>query len=132
MPDESTLRTNSTEAMSHQFGLSGYLSYFNKVFDGFYLIPEKNPYAQTIFTDFQESSCIPSIESLRFVLSAFDSSIEVILIDRHDDTSLKELQDGVLSISSSCITMKEVFNKLAKLVFNHMGVQPPWEKMILF
>lgn len=45
----------------------------------------------------------------------------MVLIDRHVDTSLKELQDGVLSISSSCVTTKEVVNQLAKLVCNHMG-----------
>ncbi|XP_042943614.1 serine/threonine-protein kinase CTR1-like [Carya illinoinensis] len=121
VPDESAPRTSSAEVMSHRFWVNGCLSYFDKVPDGFYLIHGMDPYAWAICPDLQESGRIPSIESVRSVRSASDSSIEVVLIDQRTDTSLKELQDRVLSISSSCITTKEVVNQLAKLVCNLMG-----------
>ncbi|KAF5473614.1 hypothetical protein F2P56_010214 [Juglans regia] len=121
VPDESAPRTSSIEAVSHRFWVNGCLSYFDKVPDGFYLIHGMDPYVWTVCTDLQERGRIPSIESLKSVDSTTDSSIEVVLIDRRSDTSLKELQNRVLSISCSCITTKEVVDQLAKLVCNRMG-----------
>ncbi|KAJ9181444.1 hypothetical protein P3X46_009576 [Hevea brasiliensis] len=124
VPDESTLRStssNSPEALSHRFWVSGCLSYFDKIPDGFYQIHGMDPYVWTVCSDLQENGRIPSIESLKSVDPSADSSLEVVLIDRRSDPSLKELQNRVHSISCSCITTKEVVDQLAKLVCNRMG-----------
>ncbi|XP_059646747.1 serine/threonine-protein kinase CTR1-like isoform X2 [Cornus florida] len=123
--DESTSRSlplsASAEAMSHRFWVNGCLSYFDKVPDGFYLIRGMDPFVWTICTDLQESGRIPSVESLKAVDPSTNSSIEVILIDRHSDPGLRELQNRIRSVSSGCITPKEVIDQLAKLVCNSMG-----------
>lgn len=101
--------------------MTGCLSYFDKVPDGFYLVHGVDPYVWTICADLNENGRIPSIESLRSVDPSNDTSIEVLLIDRRSDPSLKELQNRVMNISCSCITTKEVVDQLAKLVCNRMG-----------
>ncbi|CAK9320144.1 unnamed protein product [Citrullus colocynthis] len=123
MPDEAALRSlsSSAEATSHRFWVNGCMSYFEKVPDGFYLIHGMDPYVWSLCTNLQEDGRIPSFESLKTVDSSAGSSIEVVLIDRHSDASLKELQNRVHHISSSCITTKEVADHLAKLVCNHLG-----------
>lgn len=101
--------------------VNGCLSYIDKIPDGFYLIHGMDPYVWTVCNDLQENGHIPSLESLKSVDSRTDSSLEVVLVDRHTDPSLKELQNRVHSISSSCITTTEVVDHLAKFVCNRMG-----------
>lgn len=101
--------------------VNGCLSYFDKVPDGFYLIHGIDSYVWSMCTDVQESGRIPSIESLKSVDPGTGSSIEVVLIDRRSDPSLKELQNRVLSISYACITTTEIVDQLAKLVCSRMG-----------
>lgn len=80
-----------------------------------------DPYVWTVCSVLQESGRIPSIESLKAVDPTVAPSVEVILIDRCNDPSLKELQIGILSMSASCISVEEVVDQLAKLVCDHMG-----------
>ncbi|CAK9168074.1 unnamed protein product [Ilex paraguariensis] len=101
--------------------VNGCLSYFDKVSDGFYLIHGMDPYVWTICTDLQESGRIPSIESLKAVDPGNESSVEVMLIDRHSDPSLKELQNRIHEMSHRCVTTTEVVDHLAKLICNRMG-----------
>ncbi|XP_050122676.1 serine/threonine-protein kinase CTR1-like isoform X2 [Malus sylvestris] len=120
--DESMSRTwGSVDAISHRFWVNGCLSYFDKVPDGFYLIHGIDQYVWTVCTDLKENGRIPSIDSLRSVDPGIGSSIEVVLIDRRSDPNLKELQNRVLTISRTCITMKEIVDQMAKLVCNRMG-----------
>lgn len=126
VPDDSASRSlsssgSSVEAMSHRFWVSGCLSYFDKVPDGFYLIHGMDPYVWTVCNDLRENGRIPSIESLKHAEPSADSPIEVVLIDRRTDPTLKELQNKVHGISCSCMTTKEVVDQLAKLVCNCMG-----------
>ncbi|XP_027066037.1 serine/threonine-protein kinase CTR1 [Coffea arabica] len=125
VPDESASRASASPvpsgAMSHRFWVNGCLSYFDKVPDGFYLIHGMDPYVWNVCCDLQESGRIPSIESLKSVDPNIVPSVEVIIIDRHSDPSLKELQNRVHSITCSCITTEDVVDQLAKLVCNHMG-----------
>ncbi|MBA0809514.1 hypothetical protein Gohar_025160, partial [Gossypium harknessii] len=124
VPDDSAIRSassSSAETVSHRFWVNGCLSYFDKVPDGFYLIHGVNSYAWTVCTDLHELGRIPSIESLRSVDPNVDSPLEVILVDRRSDPSLKELQNRVHNISCSCITTKEVVDQLAELVCYRMG-----------
>ncbi|KAL2533576.1 Serine/threonine-protein kinase CTR1 [Abeliophyllum distichum] len=126
VPDESTSRASSSspasaETMSHRFWVNGCLSYFDKIPDGFYSIHGIDPYVWAVCTDLQESGHIPSIESLKIIDPAALSSIEVISVDRRSDPSLKELQNWIHNVSSSCINTKEVVDQLANLVCNRMG-----------
>ncbi|CAI9097824.1 OLC1v1034323C2 [Oldenlandia corymbosa var. corymbosa] len=127
VPDESASRASvapaSPEAMSHRFWVNGCLSYFDKIPDGFFLIHGMDPYVWTVCCDLQESGRIPSIDSLKSVDPNVLASVEVITVDRHSDPSLKELQNRVHSMSSTCITTKDVVDQLAKLVCNHLGGQ---------
>ncbi|GMI84764.1 SUGAR-INSENSITIVE 1, CONSTITUTIVE TRIPLE RESPONSE 1 [Hibiscus trionum] len=119
--DSTTTSSSSAEIVSHRFWVSGCLSYFEKVPDGFYLIHGVNPYVWTMCTDLHEHGRIPSIDSLRSVDHAVGSPLEVVLVDRRSDLGLKELQNRVYNISHSCITTKEVVDELAQLVCGRMG-----------
>ncbi|XP_073126545.1 serine/threonine-protein kinase CTR1-like isoform X2 [Henckelia pumila] len=123
-PDDSasSYLPTSVEAISHRFWVTGCLSYFDKIPDGFHAIDGMDPYVWAVCSDIQESSRIPSLESLKTVDPAIVSSVEVISVDRRSDPSLKELQNRIHSMSSSCITTKEVVDHLAKLVCNRMGI----------
>lgn len=101
--------------------VNGCLSYSDKIPDGFYLVQGMDPYVWTLCTDLQENGRIPSLDSLKSVNSCIDTSLQVVLIDRRSDPSLKDLQNRVHSISCSCRTSKEVVDQLAKLVCNCMG-----------
>lgn len=103
------------------YQVNGCLSYFDKVPDGFYLIHGMDPYVWTICNDLQESGRIPSLDSLKAMDPSVESSVEVILVDRRTDSSLKELQNRIHSMSSNCITTKEVVDHLAKLICKRMG-----------
>ncbi|KAL3628365.1 copper transport protein ctr1 [Castilleja foliolosa] len=124
-PGESTSVASSLpvspDAVSHRFWVNGCLSYFDKVPDGFYMIHGMDPYVWAVCSDHQESGRIPSLDVLKTVDPAVLSSVEVILVDRRGDPSLKELQNRIHNLSSSCITTKEIVDQLAKLVCNHMG-----------
>ncbi|KAL3642663.1 copper transport protein ctr1 [Castilleja foliolosa] len=124
-PDESTSVASSLpaapEAVSHRFWVNGCLSYFDKVPDGFYMIHGMDPYVWAVCSDHQESGRIPSLDVFKTVDSANLPSVEVILVDRRGDPSLKELQNRIHNLSSSCITTEEIVDQLAKLVCNHMG-----------
>ncbi|XP_058204079.1 serine/threonine-protein kinase CTR1 [Rhododendron vialii] len=122
VPDESASRSlPSAESISHRFWVNGCLSYFDRIPDGFYLIHGMDPYVWTVCNDLQENGRIPSIESLKAIVPGMDSSIEVILIDRRSDHSLKDLQNRIESVSRNCITTEEVIEHLAKIVCSRMG-----------
>ncbi|KAJ1419498.1 Serine-threonine/tyrosine-protein kinase, catalytic domain [Sesbania bispinosa] len=122
VPDESAPRLSSSpEAVSHRFWVNGCLSYSDKIPDGFYLIHGMDSYVWTVCTDLQENGRIPSVDTLKSVNPSIDSSLEVVLVDRRSDPSLRELQNRVHGISCSSITPTEVVDQLSKLVCNRMG-----------
>lgn len=101
--------------------VNGCLSYSDKIPDGFYLIHGMDSYVWTVCTDLQENGRIPSVDTLKSVDPCIDSSLEVVLVDRRSDPTLRELQNTVHSISSSSLTTAEVVDHLSKLVCNRMG-----------
>lgn len=105
----------------HAHQVNGCLSYFDKIPDSFYLIHGMDPFVWTVCTDLQESGRIPSVDTLKSIDPSTDPSLEVVLVDRRSDPSLKELQNRAHDISCSCITTAEVVDQLAKLVCNCMG-----------
>lgn len=80
-----------------------------------------DPYVWSLCSDFHDSGRIPSIEALKAIDPRTESSVEVIMIDRRGDVTLKELQNRVHSISCNCNTTKEVVDHLGKLVCHRMG-----------
>uniref|UniRef100_A0A803N6R0 non-specific serine/threonine protein kinase n=1 Tax=Chenopodium quinoa TaxID=63459 RepID=A0A803N6R0_CHEQI len=124
MLDESSSRlsfSESAESISHRFWVNGCLSYSDQIPDGFYLIHGMDPYVWTVCADLQENGRIPSIESLKSVTSVNESSLEVVLIDRRSDSTLKDLLNRALDISCNCMTSDEVVDQMAKLVCSRMG-----------
>ncbi|XP_021764810.1 serine/threonine-protein kinase CTR1-like [Chenopodium quinoa] len=124
MPDESSSRLSSSESaesISHRFWVNGCLSYSDQIPDGFYLIHGMDPYVWTVCADLQENGRIPSIESLKSVTSVNESSLEVVLIDRRSDSTLKELLNRALDIYCNCMASDEVVDQMAKLVCSRMG-----------
>ncbi|KAI3696701.1 hypothetical protein L6452_29189 [Arctium lappa] len=117
----STASASYAEDLSRRFWANGCLSYFDKVPDGFYVIHGMDPYVWAVCSNRQESGHIPSLESLKAVNAGIESAIEVILIDRHSDPSLRELQNRIRSISCNSSTTTEVVDQLAKLICNKMG-----------
>ncbi|KAH9621091.1 hypothetical protein KSS87_014533 [Heliosperma pusillum] len=123
--------SQSAESVSHRFWVNGCLSYFDKIPDGFYLIYGMDPYVWAMCADLQESGRIPSIETLKSVDPVTDSSLEVVLIDRHTDAKLKEFQNQALDISSNCITSEDLVDQLANLVCSCLKEEdlvPIWEE----
>ncbi|XP_042042345.1 serine/threonine-protein kinase CTR1-like isoform X1 [Salvia splendens] len=121
-PDESAYRpSSSADAISHRFWVNGCLSYYDKIPDGFYSIHGIDPYVWAVCSDLQESGRIPSLESMKAVDPATMSSVEVIVVDRRVDPSLRELQNQIHTKSSSSLTANEVVDQLAKIVCTRMG-----------
>ncbi|CAI8602035.1 unnamed protein product [Vicia faba] len=113
--------SDSPQSLSHRFWVNGCLQYSDKILDGFYLIHGMDSYTWTISTDMQNVGTIPSIESLMSVKPCDNSSIVVISIDKSRDPAFRELQTGVLSLSTNWITIKHATHQLANLVYNRMG-----------
>lgn len=80
-----------------------------------------DPYTWSICTDQPEISQIPSLESLKSLDPSDDLSVNVVLIDKSKDPGLREIQNRVLSLSNSWVTVRDVIHQLANLVCNYMG-----------
>ncbi|MCE3050820.1 copper transport protein ctr1 [Datura stramonium] len=77
-------------------------SYCTKSPDGFYLIQGWIHMSGLSAQICKKVVRVPSIESLKAVDPSVVPSVEVILIDRRSDPSLKELQNHIHSMSPSC------------------------------
>ncbi|XP_021890586.1 serine/threonine-protein kinase CTR1-like isoform X1 [Carica papaya] len=118
---ESGSSSGSAEALSYRFWVHGCLSYYDNFPNGFYLIHGMDPYTWSICTDQPEISQIPSLESLKSLDPSDDLSVNVVLIDKSKDPGLREIQNRVLSLSNSWVTVRDVIHQLANLVCNYMG-----------
>lgn len=101
--------------------VNGCLSYSDKIPDGFYLIHGMDSFVWTMCTDLHENGRIPSVDMLKSVNPCVVSSLEVVMVDRRSDPSLRDLQNNVHNISCTSITTTDVVDKLSKLVCNRMG-----------
>ncbi|WOG91140.1 hypothetical protein DCAR_0310388 [Daucus carota subsp. sativus] len=124
LPPPRSASAGSAEIMSHRFWANGCLSYFDRIPDGFYSINGIDPYVWSVCSDLQDNGRIPAIESLKCIDPRIESLVEVVLIDRRSDATLKELQNRIHSVSSNCNTTDEVVDQLAKLICNRMGDTP--------
>lgn len=102
------------------FQVSGCLSYTDKISDGFYNILGMNPYLWVMCNDVEEGRRLPPLVSLKEV-DFSETSMEVVLVDRHGDSRLKELEDKareLYCVSKDTLILAE---KLGKLVAVYMG-----------
>lgn len=79
-----------------------------------------NPYLWMMCNDAEEGKKLPSLSSLKAVEFS-DSSMEVTLLDKHGDVSLKDLEDKAKELSCSSENRLVLVEKLGKLVATHMG-----------
>lgn len=103
--------------------MTGCLSYTDKISDGFYNILGMNPYLWVMCNDVEEEEegkCIPTLMALKDV-EPNDTSLEVVLIDRREDSRLGELQDKAQELYSASENALVLVEKLGKLVAICLG-----------
>eukprot|EP00249_Psilotum_nudum_P013826 c24534_g1_i1 orf=263-3379(+) len=115
----SSAARSSVQATALRFWVNGSLGYHDKIEDGFYHIWGMSPYVWTICS-VDEGSCMPSLDSLRAVDVA-DTCIEVILVDKHRDSYLRELEDRAVDLANMASDLSELAEHLGKLVCKLMG-----------
>uniref|UniRef100_A0A7N0UZQ8 non-specific serine/threonine protein kinase n=1 Tax=Kalanchoe fedtschenkoi TaxID=63787 RepID=A0A7N0UZQ8_KALFE len=118
---------SDVETVSYRLWVSGCLSYADKIIDGFYNILGMNPYLWMMCNDAKEGRQVPSLSSLKAV-DYSDASMEVILVDKYGDVSLKDLEDKAKELSCSSENPMVLVEKLGKLVAAHMGGDFPAEQ----
>ncbi|CAK8537650.1 unnamed protein product [Lathyrus sativus] len=122
------LETWDVESVSRRLWVTGCLSYTDKISDGFYNILGMNPYLWLMCNDMEEEgNCLPTSMALRAV-EPNESSLEVILIDRREDSRLKVLQDKAQELYSASENTLMLVEKLGKLVAIFMGGTFPMEQ----
>lgn len=122
------LETWDVESVSRRLWVTGCLSYTDKISDGFYNISGMNPYLWLMCNDMEEEgNCLPTLMALRAV-EPNESSLEVILIDRREDSRLKVLQDKAQELYSASENTLMLVEKLGKLVAIFMGGTFPMEQ----
>ncbi|PNY15799.1 serine/threonine-protein kinase CTR1-like protein, partial [Trifolium pratense] len=122
------LETWDVELVSRRLWVTGCLSYTDKISDGFYNILGMNPYLWVMCNDMEEEgNFLPTLMALKAV-EPNESSLEVILIDRHEDSRLKVLQDKARELYSASENALVLVEKLGKLVAIFMGGTFPVEQ----
>lgn len=96
------------------------MSYNDKISDGFYNILGMNPYLWVMCNDLEEGKRLPSLMSLKDIDST-ETSMEVVLIDRHGDSRLKELEDKAQELYCASENTLVLVEELGKLVAICMG-----------
>ncbi|XP_020873262.1 serine/threonine-protein kinase CTR1 [Arabidopsis lyrata subsp. lyrata] len=115
-----SVHIQSTETVSYRFWVSGCLSYNDKISDGFYSILGMDPYLWLMCNNSEEGKRIPSLLLLKET-EPNDTSLEVVLIDRREDSRLKELEDKAHELYCSSDNMLVLVEKLGRLVAVYMG-----------
>lgn len=100
--------------------MSGCLSYTDKISDGFYHILGMNPYMWVMCNDEEEGKKIPTLLALKAVEPS-ETSMEVVLVDRHLDSRLKMLHDKAQELYCSSENTLVFIEQLGKLVAIYMG-----------
>lgn len=100
--------------------MSGCLSYSDKIADGFYNILGMNPYLWVMCNELEEGKRLPPLMALKAVEPS-ETSMEVVLVDRHEDSRLKELHYKAQELHSDSENTLVLVEKLGKLVAIYMG-----------
>ncbi|KAL1222511.1 Serine/threonine-protein kinase CTR1 [Cardamine amara subsp. amara] len=115
-----SVHIQSTETVSYRFWVSGCLSYSDKISDGFYCILGMDPYLWLMCNNSDEGKRLPSLLLLKETEPS-DTSMEVVLIDRREDSRLKELEDKAHELYCASDNMLVLVEKLGRLVAVYMG-----------
>ncbi|KAK9070216.1 hypothetical protein SSX86_010616 [Deinandra increscens subsp. villosa] len=108
------------ESVSYRFWVNGTLSYNDKVSDGFYNILGIDPYMWMMCNDSVDGKRLPSLSELKAV-EVTTSSMEVVVVNRYNDSRLRDLEDIANELYFSAETALMLAEKLAKLVAASMG-----------
>lgn len=100
--------------------MSGCLSYSDKISDGFYNILGINPYLWVMCNEMEEGRRLPPLMALKAVEPS-ETSMEVVLVDIHEDSRLKQLQDKAQELYCASENTLVLVEKLGKLVAICMG-----------
>ncbi|KHN08281.1 Serine/threonine-protein kinase CTR1-like protein [Glycine soja] len=119
--------TWDAESVSYRLWVSGCLSYTDKISDGFYNILGMNPYLWVMCNDVEEGRRIPTLMALKAVEPS-DTCMEVVLVDRREDSRLKLLQDKAQELYCASENTLLLVEQLGKLVAIYMGGMFPVEQ----
>ncbi|MCO5591665.1 hypothetical protein L7F22_045656 [Adiantum nelumboides] len=113
--------SSSVQATTLRFWVNGSLGYADRVRDGFYHIWGMNPYIWKLCSHTDEAGGrLPSLELLRAV-NPLESSMEVIVIDKHGDAHLCEMENQAFNFALTAADSRELAELLGKLVAESMG-----------
>ncbi|CAH8384634.1 unnamed protein product [Eruca vesicaria subsp. sativa] len=115
-----SVQIQSIETISYRFWVSGCLSYSDKISDGFYSILGMDPYLWLMCNDSEEGKRLPSLLLLKETEPS-DTSMEVVLIDRREDSRLKEMEDKAHELYCASENMLVLVEQLGRLVAVYMG-----------
>ncbi|GMI65486.1 hypothetical protein like AT4G24480 [Hibiscus trionum] len=110
----------NVEIVSYRLWVSGCLSYNDKISYGFYNILGMNPYLWVMCNEFEEGRRLPPLMSLKEIEPS-EMSMEVVLVDKHGDSRLKELKDKAQEIYCASKNSLVLVEKLGKLVAIYIG-----------
>ncbi|KAJ1424750.1 Serine-threonine/tyrosine-protein kinase, catalytic domain [Sesbania bispinosa] len=119
--------TWDAESVSYRLWVSGCLSYSDKISDGFYNILGVNPYLWVMCNDVEEGRRIPTLMALK-AIEPSETSMEVVLVDRHEDSRLKLLHDKAQELYCASENTLVLVEQLGKLVAIYMGGTYPVEQ----
>ncbi|XP_047166619.1 serine/threonine-protein kinase CTR1 [Vigna umbellata] len=119
--------TWDAESVSYRLWVSGCLSYTDKISDGFYNILGMNPYLWVMCNDVEDGRRIPTLMSLKAV-GPSETCMEVVLVDRREDSRLKLLQDKAQELYCASENTLVLVEQLGKLVAIYMGGMFPVEQ----
>ncbi|TKY74427.1 Serine/threonine-protein kinase CTR1 [Spatholobus suberectus] len=119
--------TWDAESVSYRLWVSGCLSYTDKISDGFYNILGMNPYLWVMCNDVEEGRRIPTLMALKAVEPS-ETCMEVVLVDGHEDSRLKLLQDKAQELYCASENTLVLVEQLGKLVAIYMGGNFPVEQ----
>lgn len=102
------------------FQVSGRLSYSDRITDGFYNIFGMDPYLWVMCNDEDEGKRMPPLTSLREIEPS-KVSMEVVVVDVHGDSRLKELENKAHEIYCASESTVVLVERLGKLVAICMG-----------
>lgn len=118
--------SSEVETTSCRLWVNGYLSYSDKIFDGFYNILGMNPYLWVMCNELEDGRTMPSLAALKAANPA-DSSMEVVLVDKRADVNLRELEEKALELHYVLGNSLKLVENLGKLVSLSMGGAFPVE-----
>ncbi|KAF7830027.1 serine/threonine-protein kinase CTR1-like [Senna tora] len=121
------IETWDAESVSYRLWVSGCLSYSDKISDGFYNILGMNPYLWVMCNEEEEGRRLPPLVELKAVEPS-ETSMEVVLVDRTEDSRLKELHDKAQELYCDSENTLVLVEKLGKLVAIYMGGTFPVEQ----